>query len=198
MSGAIKSGERINLCKVSTAKAKPPSTEVSFFFFFLELSNTESLKQLERRKMVCFCSIQFPPFAKSLTLLSPISTLSSLSLRPIRSNFSPPPASSLPSPFLCRCTSTASPPSHSDGFIVFLDEDKEEAAAVGEEKEEEDEEEFYEDDDLDLEALESEAKDAVRSYSTSLSRQLTIGNLPLVTLFFSPFLISLFFIVPNL
>ncbi|PPD88078.1 hypothetical protein GOBAR_DD14979 [Gossypium barbadense] len=97
--------------------------------------------------MACFCSIQLLPFAKSLTLLSPISTLSSLPLRPIRSNFSPPPVSSLPSPFICRCTSATSPPPHSDGFI----------------------------------ALESEAKDAVRSYSTSLSRQLTIGNLPLRT-----------------
>ncbi|TYJ20774.1 hypothetical protein E1A91_A08G019500v1 [Gossypium mustelinum] len=127
--------------------------------------------------MACFCSIQFLPFAKSLTLLSPIATLSSLPLRPIRSNFSPPPVSSLPSPFLCRCTSATSPPPHSDGFIGFLDDEEEEAAAAGEkEEEEEDEEEFYEDDDLDLEALESEAKDAVRSYSTSLSRQLTIED----------------------
>ncbi|TYH56450.1 hypothetical protein ES332_D08G019700v1 [Gossypium tomentosum] len=125
--------------------------------------------------MACFCSIQLLPFAKSLTLLSPISTLSSLPLRPIRSNFSPPPVSSLPSPFICRCTSATSPPPHSDGFIGFLDDDEEEAAAA-EEEEEEDEEEFYEDDDLDLEALESEAKDAVRSYSTSLSRQLTIED----------------------
>ncbi|KAE8660314.1 hypothetical protein F3Y22_tig00116954pilonHSYRG00144 [Hibiscus syriacus] len=125
--------------------------------------------------MSCFCSAQIPSLAKTLILLPPASRFSSLPLHPIRSNsFSPPLLlSSAPSPRLCRCTSAPSPPPRPDQFLDFLDEEEETAmdtAAVVEEEEEE----FYEDDDLDVEALESEAKEAVRRYSTSLSRQLTI------------------------
>ncbi|KAL4312951.1 hypothetical protein GQ457_01G048880 [Hibiscus cannabinus] len=123
--------------------------------------------------MSCLCSTQILSFAKSLTLLPPIPKLSSLPLHPTRShNFSPPPLlSSAPSSRLCRCTSAPSPTPHPDQFLDFLAEEEEPAA-----EEEEEEEEFYEDDGLDVDALESEAMEAVRRYSTSLSRQLTIED----------------------
>ncbi|XVF04704.1 hypothetical protein REPUB_Repub05bG0107900 [Reevesia pubescens] len=103
-----------------------------------------------------------------LTFLSPIPRLSSLPLllHPLRSNLSSPlllSISSLPSLPLCRCTSSPSPPHE---FQDFLD--------VEDEEEEFDEDEY--DYALDVDALESEAKDAVRRYSSSLSRQLTIQD----------------------
>ncbi|KAK8506325.1 hypothetical protein V6N13_016458 [Hibiscus sabdariffa] len=127
--------------------------------------------------MSCLCSTQILSFAKSLTLLPPISKLSSLTLHPIRShNFSPPPLlSSAPSSRRCRCTSAHSPTPHPEEFLDFLAEEEEPATDTAAEEEEE-EEEFYEDDDLDVDALESEAMEAVRRYSTSLSRQLTIED----------------------
>ncbi|KAK8630324.1 hypothetical protein V6N13_079122 [Hibiscus sabdariffa] len=124
--------------------------------------------------MSCLCSTQILSFTKSLTLLPPIPKLSSIPLHPTRShNFSPPPLlSSAPSSRLCRCSSASSPTPHPEQFLDFLAEEEEPAA----EEEEEEEEEFYEDDDLDVDALESEAMEAVRRYSTSLSRQLTIED----------------------
>ncbi|GMI74258.1 embryo defective 2738 [Hibiscus trionum] len=122
--------------------------------------------------MACLCSTQILSFAKSLTLLPPIPRLSSIPLHPLRSNnFSPLLLlSSVPSPLLCRCTSAPSPPPHPDQILDFLDEEEEPATGTAEE------EEFYEDNDLDVDALESEAMEAVRRYSTSLSRQLTIED----------------------
>ncbi|XVE78886.1 hypothetical protein DITRI_Ditri14bG0014200 [Diplodiscus trichospermus] len=114
--------------------------------------------------MSCFSGTRLL-LGKSLALLSPIPTLSSYTLpfHPIRSNFSPPlflPFSSLPSLSLCRCTSS-SRPLHQDQFQDFLEEEEEES---------------YEDYALDVDALESEAKDAARRYSSSLFRQLTIED----------------------
>lgn len=101
-------------------------------------------------------------FTKSFTLHSQIPIHSSLPLHPIRSNFSPPLLLPL-SHTLCRCTSSPSPsPSpHQDDFLEEEEEveDEEEESSYG----------------LDVDALESEAMEAVRRYTSSLSRQLIIG-----------------------
>lgn len=118
--------------------------------------------------MSCFPVSQLL-FSKSLTHLSPVPGLSPFPLLPIRSAFSPPlllSFSTLPSLLRCRCSSAPSPSPHEEKFQDLLEV----------EDEEEEEEESDEDYALDVDALESEAKDAVRRYSSSLSRHLTIGN----------------------
>ncbi|WRX33060.1 GTP binding domain - like 10 [Theobroma cacao] len=118
--------------------------------------------------MSCFPVSQLP-FSKSLTHLSPVPGLSPFPLPPIRSAFSPPlllSFSTLPSLLRCRCSSAPSPSPHEEEFQDLLEL----------EDEEEEEEESDEDYALDVDALESEAKDAVRRYSSSLSRHLTIED----------------------
>ncbi|XVF69645.1 hypothetical protein PTKIN_Ptkin11bG0098300 [Pterospermum kingtungense] len=116
--------------------------------------------------MSCLSGTQLV-LGKSFTLPYLIPRLSSLhhplTIHPIRSNFSPPlllPVSSFLSLPLCRCT---------DEFQDFLKEEEEE----GEVEEESSYEEEYE---LDVDALESEAMEAVRRYSSSLSCQLIIED----------------------
>ncbi|KAK6272690.1 hypothetical protein POUND7_009773 [Theobroma cacao] len=118
--------------------------------------------------MSCFPVSQLL-FSKSLTHLSPVPGLSPFPLLPIRSAFSPPlllSFSTLPSLPRCRCSSAPSPSPHEEEFQDLLEL----------EDEEEEEEESDEDYALDVDALESEAKDAVRRYSSSLSRHLTIED----------------------
>ncbi|KAK6235596.1 hypothetical protein SCA6_010933 [Theobroma cacao] len=118
--------------------------------------------------MSCFPVSQLL-FSKSLTHLSPVPGLSPFPLPPIRSAFSPPfllSFSTLPSLLRCRCSSAPSPSPHEEEFQDLLEL----------EDEEEEEEESDEDYALDVDALESEAKDAVRRYSSSLSRHLTIED----------------------